>query len=201
MSELQTAKKAGKETSAYTKAAAFVPVVTEVLGLYADNMARESQNEFLKSEMKNAEKTFLFNTRIRKQQLQDLRESTADVLTERGIKALEEEATLRAGAAETGTAGGTTTAFVESAYVREMQDKTQILRDSKKAKRSITSAMESDIFGYGNTLRSISNQSMTASQAGMSALNASVAGFSTGLNLLDDSTKEYMFSSSKTEPE
>jgi len=186
-----------KKTSAATKAAAFVPVVTEVLGLATDKMARDSEYEFLKSSIDNSKETFLFNANVKKQQLEDIRIATADVLTERGIKALEEEATLRAGAAETGTSGGTTQVNIDSSYVREMQDKTQILRDSKRQRTSVISGMESDLFGFKNNLTSIRNSQTSTAQAALSTANTAIAGFSTGLSFLNTTSKEHLFGAQK----
>ena len=76
------------------------------------------------------------------EQLDSLNQTLGDKLTERGLRAIQNQAMLKAAAAETGTAGGTTSEAIQEAFMTEHFDRANIIAETKNKQKAILTSMD-----------------------------------------------------------
>lgn len=111
------------------------------------------------------------------EQINDINEVLGDKLSERGLQAIKMAATLRAGAAETGTTGGTTEIATKQAFMDEHFDRANIIATERSKQKAIMNSM------------SLGSQRLSAELSGLSSgmptggTNSLLAGLTGGLGV------------------
>ena len=178
-------------------ATSLVPALTTLLGAGSQTLDIQNRSKAILQNMDSQIESFAWSQNVKKEQLQELDRAVGDKMTERGVQTLVTEARLRAGAAETGTAGGTTAGAVTDAYMQESLDMANLLRQGEVSQVSIFRQMQADRTGLDNRLTSLASGMQTTESAALSTLSAGLAGFNTGLNYLGTTDKESVFDISK----
>ena len=187
----------GIEGESSIKAASFIPVVTQLIGMGSEQIDKNELHGKRLKQMDNEVESFRFSQNRREEDLLEINRAAADVMTERGIKTMVQEASLRAGAAETGTTGGTTETSINDAYMQEMLDNALILRERDKSKVSIFRDAAAHRRGISNNLSSIADGQQSAMSAGLKTANQAISGFTAGLSFLNSSELETLFHTDK----
>jgi len=178
-------------------ATSLVPALTTLLGAGSQTLDIQNRSKAILQNMDSQIESFAWSQNVKKEQLQELDRAVGDKMTERGVQTLVTEARPRAGAAETGTAGGTTAGAVTDAYMQESLDMANLLRQGEVSQVSIFRQMQADRTGLDNRLTSLASGMQTTESAALSTLSAGLAGFNTGLNYLGTTDKESVFDISK----
>lgn len=117
------------------------------------------------------------------EQINDLNHVLGDKLTERGLKAIQNQAMLKAAAAETGTAGGTTDIAIQEAFMTEHFDRANIIAESKNRQKNILASMDLGTVKLQNDLRALgsgmpiadTNPMLTALSGGLNVATESIS--------------------------
>ncbi len=173
--------------------AQFTPALTSLLGVSAQILDQREANRKVLQAMENEVEAYKYNVNITSQQIQDLDRAVGDKLTERGMEAIKTEARLRAGAAETGTSGGTTTMAIQDAYMQEHLDQDVIMRQGDASKTEVFRNMSAEKFGFTQRLTSIADSMMSPEKAGLSMLSTFTSSAVSGISMLGQEGKEDFF--------
>lgn len=178
--------------------AAGISALTSVMGDIAATKAFKTQLDAkLKSQiasMKSATTSFELEQMKMGEQIQELNEVLGDKLSARGLQAIRNEATLKAAAAETGTAGGTTDVAIQQAYLDEHFDRANIISASKSKQKGIMRSMDISTERLRNDLRGIaSGMPSVKSDPLTSALSGGLNVFTGTLGLMPESEKADLF--------
>ncbi len=184
-------------TSGTNYGTALIPALTTLLGVGVQTVDIQNRSKAILQNMDSQIESFEWSQNVKKEQLQELDRAVGDKMTERGVQTLITEARLRAGAAETGTAGGTTAGAVTDAYKQESLDMAAILRQGEISQVSMFRQMQSDRLSLGNRLTSLASGMQTTESAALSTLSAGLAGFNTGLGYLNTDQQESLFDTSE----
>ena len=118
----------------------------------------------------------------------------ADKMSARGLQAMKDEASLRAGAAETGTSGGTTEGAVREAYMNELLDAGIINSERQNSLGSILSGMEAKKLSIDNIVSSIgSEQTSFNSNSLLSGLSGGIGTLGATMGMLDKDSLAQLF--------
>ncbi len=115
-------------------------------------------------------------------------------LSQRGIEALKAEGRLRAGAAETGTAGGTTATAVGQAFMDEALDAAIITSQAKQHQISIMSRIDMAEISTRNRISEFASNIPSATGAGLQLVAAGVSSFETGYSMMGEDARSQLFS-------
>lgn len=177
--------------------ASLTPALMTLLGAGSQVLDIQNRSKAVLQNMDSQIESFRWSQNVKKERLQELDRAIGDKMTERGVQTMITEARLRAGAAETGTAGGTTSTAVTDSYMQESLDMATLLRQGEVSKVSLFRQIQADTMGLNNRLTSLASGMQTTESAALSTLSAGLAGFNTGLNYLGTSDRESIFDTSE----
>jgi len=185
------------QPSSSFNAMSLVPALTTLLGVSANVADIRNRSRAIINNIGAEVETFRWSQNIRKQQLQELNRAVGDKMTERGVQAMETEARLRAAAAETGTAGGTTAIAVQDAYMKEALDMAAIARQGEVSKVSMFRQLQAERMSMSNRIQSLASGLQSPLSAGLSTLNVAATSFNAGVGYLNTSQQESLFNISE----
>ena len=135
-----------------------------------------------------------------KDNINNINHILGDKLSERGLSAMKEEALLRAGAAETGTTGGTTDMAVKEAFINENMDKANIVSSARQQNRAIFQAMDVADLRMSHQIDSILLGGLEAPQITemntspiIAGLQGGLGAFTNTMNLMPMSERSQVF--------
>ena len=146
---------------AYTQAG--IQSIGAIGGAYANTKAyKDTERAKTNSIISNIGRelaTFEYESSMLKQDMANLDSMFADKVSERELQAMKDEATLRAGSAETGTSGGTTSMAVQEAFMTEALDIGLINAERDKALSGTLGNLESGRMSVDNITSSLASES------------------------------------------
>jgi hypothetical protein len=180
----------------YASAASSVvsSVANALLSTKATEQRLENETRAKKENMDAQVKSFASSTEYWVQDMKRMDDSFTDVMTERGLQQMKEEATARTAMAESGTSGGTTDNVIHEAYLDSLLDEGIISQQRnnewiknlvglEQAKLSVDASIDSIVSG-GTTI---------TSNPISSGLAGGINSFNTILSGLDNKTKADLF--------
>ena len=166
-----------------------IPVGLAALGMAGSYFDQQAQSDATISNIASMGDSMIYGVNQKQIAMDQLDRVMGDKLSESGLEALKREARLKASAAETGTAGGTTTSAIDEAYSEKLFRDSKIIRDSRIQKDSMRSSMVADILSFENQADSMISGIPSQLSSILQVAGAGLGGFSSGLNFLDSTEK------------
>jgi len=145
--------------SSYTPYAAGISAVSSVisnqLATRAFKAELNARTDAAIQNVGNAVTSFELQQVKTKENIDNINHVLGDKLSERGLNAMKEASLLRAAAAETGTAGGTTAMAIKEAFINENMDKANIVAVARGRRRNLMIGMDIAEVGIKNQIDSI----------------------------------------------
>ncbi len=184
----------GPSFSASSAVSAATVVATTVLNTQAKIRDIEAKTEQIGIAMESAVNENIAMANVSNQQMRAVDRTVGDMMTVTGINRMKAEARLRAGAAETGTSGGTTKIATMEARMVEQLDNAVIIARGRAEKTSIMTRQDMANLSTSNRLRYMASGLASPTGAALSTLSAGIGGFTAGYNMLSASEREKFFS-------
>ena len=127
--------------------------------------------------------SMMIQKEILQDQADDLDRELGDSMSQNALAAMKAEARLRAGAAETGTAGGTTTTATKEAYMVQTLDNAILIGRKRGAETDIARRSLMIAVGFDNRMQELQGSMPTPMGAFMATLNSSMSGYQSGSKL------------------
>lgn len=128
--------------------------------------------------------SYLTQYNILTEQSNEIDRELGDAMTQRGLDALKAEARLRAGAAETGTSGGTTRLAYTEAYVTQALDNAILKSRSEQTKRDLVRRKIMTKISYTNRMNSLTSGIQSGTSAGLevfsTGMSSAISGYQMG---------------------
>ena len=175
-----------------------VPALTSLLGVSAKVADIEAKSDAILRNMESTTDSYIYSVATREQQLKDLEEVASDKMTASGLEKLKLEASLKAGAAETGGAGGSNQEAVTQATINKLHTDSAIMRSYEVQKGGVMSAMIAERLSFENQLESMASGIMSPTNAMLQTLGSGLQGFNLGLMLLSQSQQEKVYGTNTT---
>ncbi|MDB4681392.1 hypothetical protein OAE88_00630 [bacterium] len=145
-----------------------------------ENLGLQSAN--IQETIKLETDSYLQQYSILTEQDNELDVELGGMMSSRGLDALKAEARLRAGAAETGTSGGSTSQVVQNAFMEQALDNAVLLSTHKKSKRNVQRQRISNSVAFRNKTRALKNSiyGINITGTGYSQISGIAEGFAAG---------------------
>ena len=178
-----------------------MPALGSLLTSSANVVDLEAKSKAIESNMASAVTSYQHSSDISYEQLDDLDRAVGDKMTNEGINTMVAEARLRAASAETGTTGGTTTLVAKEVRMQQSLNNAATIRQARNSKLGILRQMSSDKLSLDNQLTSLASGITSPFAAGLSTMNAGMAGYQNGMNFMNQVEQErYYGYNTQTKP-
>lgn len=156
-----------KSTGSGLGLATAISGISTILGGIADvrqfKQQLESETNAIVQNIGNAVTAFEYEHNAYNEQIDNINEALHDKMSEAGLIAIQNEATLRAAAAETGTTGGTTDNVIRDAYIKEAMDKANIRAAAKQQTSSVLRMQSSASLKLKHDIQGIASRGTSVS--------------------------------------
>ena len=151
--------------------------------------------------IENRAEAVRFSQGVSEQRLGDMDIALSDKMSQTGLESLKREARLKAASAETGTSGGTTTSVVKDTRMQQSLNNAMTIRQARNSKLGILRQMSTDKLSLDNQLTSLASGITSPFAAGLSTMNAGMAGYQNGMNFMNQVEQErYYGYNTQTKP-
>ena len=167
-----------------------LPALTSLLTAGSSIADLEARSDAAMEGMDRAIITSQHQSNILDQQRDEIDRELGDSMSARGLQAMKAEATLKAGAAETGTSGGTTDQVIKNVYMNQALDNAVLVSRARNEKTTIERRKLMNNVSLMNKLTEIRGGLATGMSAGLQTASAGLSGFSQGYNMLPNYRRE-----------
>lgn len=171
-----------------------LPAITTLLGAGAAAADIKSRSDAAINAMNLEVKSYKAQLSAMERQENELDQQLFGSLSQRSIEALKAEARLRAGAASTGTSGGSTDASVRQSYMDYALDAAVLSAKAAHEKRNILTRMNMLDVSFDNRISDMSSNIISPFAAGLKTMTGAMTGFQSGYSMLSESARESFFS-------
>ena len=154
----------------------------------------ESKTDRILTAMDGAVNENIAMANISNQQMLAVDRTVGDMMSANGIARMKSEARLRAGAAETGTSGGTTKTATMEARMMEHLDNAIVIARGRAEKTTIMNRQDMDNISTRNRLRYMASGIESPQMAALGVMAAGFSGFNAGYKMMPASEREKYFS-------
>ena len=163
-----------------------LPALTSLLTSSATISDIQARSDAALAGMDRAVVTSEAQSNIIEQQRDEIDIELGNTMTRRGLEAMKAEATLRAGAAETGTSGGTTDTTIKNVYMNQALDNSVLIARARKEKVDLERRKTMLNVSLENKLVEIQGGMATGLSAGLQTASSALGGFNQGYSMLPD---------------
>jgi len=170
-----------------------LPALTSLLTMGSTISDIEAKSDAAIEGMERAYETSAHQANILDQQRDEIDRELGDSMSARGLQAMQAEATLRAGAAETGTTGGTTDQVIKNVYMNQALDNAVLISRARNEKATVERRKIMNNVSLTNKLTEIKGGMATSLSAGLQTASSGMQGFSQGYNMLPNYRRSEFF--------
>ena len=172
---------------------AITTTASTLMNLAAKKSEMDFKNKQVIGAMKGEAAEYEFMASVADQQMEEVDRMVGDKMTAVGLKRLKDTARLKAAAAMSGTAGGSTNSVINEAAMIEQMDKAVLVAMGRQQKRAIGRKLEARRISTDNRLINLENGIMSPMGAGLSMIDAGLQGFQKGYQMLPRSERRKYF--------